>query len=162
MLGDVGPHPREVEDLADLVADHLGSLEPAPQSGHAGGVWRSTSSGSATWARCFPSAPGLLSSRRASERRCWRLAGGFEGPSAEGGIEELRGCARGAPRDLRGEPQARRRTRSCVASKARTSRVLGDLLVDYELKRRELFLQILVGGLVELHAHQSSSCARKS
>ncbi len=66
------------------------SSRPSPHPRHAGGTCSTTSSGSATCARCRPAAPGCLSGRRPDTRR---TGGGLAYPSEDGGFEELRGVA---------------------------------------------------------------------
>ena len=78
--------------LSAFGLDHLGVVEVGSARRARGRCVGTTWSGSATWARCLPGAPGCLPCLRAAARRSARDGdGGFENPSADGGIDELRG-----------------------------------------------------------------------
>ena len=75
------------------------------------GVWCTTSSGSATWARCVPGSPGCFPGLLPAARRSARDGeGGFENNSADGGIEEFRGL-----RPRRSSRSATRRFNSAIS-----------------------------------------------
>jgi hypothetical protein len=90
VLGDDEADLGQLEDLAVFGIDHFGVVEVRTTRG-AGGSWLITWSDSAicqVFARCN----GLLSVLAAAARRSAREgAGGFATPSADGGIDELRG-----------------------------------------------------------------------
>jgi hypothetical protein len=67
------------------------NVRSPPQPPHRSGRCTTTSSGSATWARSAPGAPGCLPGARPPlpPRRCCRGAGGLPSPSDDGGRDEL-------------------------------------------------------------------------
>ena len=84
-------------------------------------------SGSATWARCLPGAPGCLPCFPAAARRSAREgAGGFANSSAEGGVEALRGLR--PRRSCRSATWRFRRAISaaCASTRAASCSYVGD------------------------------------
>ena len=126
---------RALEDLPAFGADDLGLSQIGATPVHAPGRWVTTSSGSATWARCLPSPPGCLPGRRFAARRSARLgAGGLDKPSADGGIDELRGL------------RPRRCSRSAIL--ASRAAICVACCLGHETEGSDLLAQLLIRGRV--------------
>jgi hypothetical protein len=84
MLGRPQPHLGQVENLPRLHPDNRRERQVRAAPWHRSGMWTTTSSGSGTWARCAPGAPGCLPGLRPPARRSRRGAGGLPSPSEDG------------------------------------------------------------------------------
>jgi len=89
MFGDPQSDLGQVNDLPGLHPMTGAKVRSPPQPWHHSGRCHTTWSGSGTWARCAPGAPGCLPGARPPPRRSRRAAGGLPSPSCDGGRDEL-------------------------------------------------------------------------